>query len=73
MVGIFGYKDPIRKGIRQAIETCHKAGINVRIITGDNERNSSMIALDAGIMSEADLADPKELKIVCMEGHDFTN
>ena len=36
MVGIFGLKDTIRKGVRQAIETCHKAGINVRMLTGDN-------------------------------------
>ena len=26
MIGIFGLKDPLRPGIRQAVETCHKAG-----------------------------------------------
>ena len=67
MVGIFGYKDPIRKGIRQAIETCHKAGINLRIITGDNIVTARMIALDAGIISEADLAEDNKDNDVCME------
>ena len=71
MVGIFGLKDTIRKGVRQAIETCHKAGINVRMLTGDNIQTARAIALEVGIIAEADLSDPEEIENVCMEGNDF--
>jgi magnesium-transporting ATPase (P-type) len=50
MVGIFGLKDPLRPGIREAVETCHKAGINVRMVTGDNIDTARAISLEAGII-----------------------
>ena len=61
-------KDAIKKGTRQAIETCHKAGINVRMVTVDNIVTATAIALDAGIITEADIDDPEEHKIVCTDG-----
>ena len=36
MVGVFGLMDPLREGIPEAVLTCQKAGINVRMVTGDN-------------------------------------
>jgi len=36
MVGVFGLMDPLREGIPDAVLTCQKAGINVRMVTGDN-------------------------------------
>lgn len=51
MVGIFGLKDPLREGIRNAVETCHKAGINVRMVTGDNIDTARAISLEAGIIT----------------------
>ena len=34
-LGILIYEDPIRAGVKQALEKCQKAGIKVKIITGD--------------------------------------
>lgn len=56
MVGIFGLKDPLRPGIRDAVETCHKAGINVRMVTGDNIDTARAISLEAGIITQDDLS-----------------
>ena len=51
MVGIFGLKDPLRDGIREAIENCHKAGIIVRMVTGENIKTARAISLEAGIIT----------------------
>ena len=55
MVGIFGLKDPLRPKIREAVEKCHKAGINVRMVTGDNIDTARAISLEAGILTQEDL------------------
>lgn len=41
MVGI---KDPLRDGIKRAVETCHGAGVRVRMVTGDNKNTAIAIA-----------------------------
>ena len=71
MVGIFGLKDPLRPGIREAVETCHKAGINVRMVTGDNIDTARAISLEAGIIEESHLNDQEDPEFVCMTGKDF--
>ena len=72
MVGIFGLKDPLRPGIREAVLTCHKAGINVRMVTGDNIDTARAISLEAGIISTADLdPDAEDAGYVCMTGKEF--
>ena len=68
MVGIFGLKDPLRPGIREAVETCHKAGINVRMVTGDNINTAKAISLDAGIIDQSHLNDQEDPEYVCMSG-----
>jgi len=34
-LGILVYEDPPRKGVKEALEECQKAGIKVKVITGD--------------------------------------
>ncbi|KAK3366548.1 E1-E2 ATPase-domain-containing protein [Podospora didyma] len=36
LVAIFGIKDPLRPTVKDAIKDCHRAGVFVRMITGDN-------------------------------------
>ena len=36
LIAICGIKDPLRPEIKGAIATCKKAGILVRMVTGDN-------------------------------------
>ena len=33
---IVGIADPLKKGIKNAVETLRKAGVNTRMVTGDN-------------------------------------
>ena len=47
MVGI---KDPLRDGIKRAVEICHGAGVRVRMVTGDNKNTAIAIAKEAGIL-----------------------
>ena len=54
-VGMFGLKDPLREGIKMAVEKCRNAGINVRMVTGDNIDTAKAISLEAGILVESDL------------------
>ena len=49
-LGIFGIEDPIRKGVRDAVNKCHKASINVIMVTGDNLITATSIAKDCGIL-----------------------
>jgi Ca2+-transporting ATPase len=35
-IGIFGIMDPIREGVREAVRDCRRAGVFVRMVTGDN-------------------------------------
>ena len=60
-------QDPLRDEIVESIRICHKAGINVRMVTGDNLETAKAIALEAGIL------DPKsqDVEYACMEGKAF--
>ena len=33
---IVGIADPIKKGVKEAVETLRKAGVTTRMVTGDN-------------------------------------
>mmetsp|Transcript_33196 Transcript_33196/g.41064 ORF Transcript_33196/g.41064 Transcript_33196/m.41064 type:complete len:362 (-) Transcript_33196:1345-2430(-) len=70
MIGIVGLQDPLRPGIAEAVRTCHLAGINVRMVTGDNLETATAIARKACILSEADMHDDEE-NYVCMTGQQF--
>ena len=43
-------KDPCRQGVRKAVEDCQYAGVNVRMITGDNVFTARGIATECGIL-----------------------
>ena len=44
MICIYGLKDPLRAGIKEAITKCRKAGVTVRMCTGDNIDTAKAIA-----------------------------
>ncbi|MBI2112974.1 MAG: HAD-IC family P-type ATPase, partial [Candidatus Wildermuthbacteria bacterium] len=48
-VGIISLKDPIRKGVKEAIQTASNAGIRTIIVTGDHVLTASAVAKELGI------------------------
>jgi len=53
VVGLIGLLDPPRPEARDAIALCHKAGITVKMITGDHVVTAAAIAADLGIEGDA--------------------
>ncbi|KAK3314088.1 hypothetical protein B0H66DRAFT_371380 [Apodospora peruviana] len=49
LVAIFGIKDPLRTTVVGAIKDCQRAGVFVRMVTGDNLLTGRAIAKECGI------------------------
>lgn len=49
LVAIFGIKDPLRPTVKAAIQDCIRAGVVVRMVTGDNLLTGRAIARECGI------------------------
>ena len=49
-IAILGIKDVIRPEVPKAVETCQRAGIKVRMVTGDNLITAHAIAEECGIL-----------------------
>lgn len=47
-----GIKDPVRKEVPAAIRVCARAGIKVRMVTGDNVETAKFIARECGILTD---------------------
>jgi len=52
LLGVVGIKDPIRPETLEAVRLLKGAGVNVRMVTGDNVLTASFIAREAGILDE---------------------
>ncbi|XP_057852150.1 calcium-transporting ATPase 10, plasma membrane-type [Cryptomeria japonica] len=61
-IAIVGIKDPVRPGVKDAVQICKAAGITVRMVTGDNINTAKAIARECGILTDDGLA---------IEGSDF--
>ncbi|KAF2612694.1 hypothetical protein F2Q70_00012921 [Brassica cretica] len=55
-VGIVGIKDPVRPGVKESVELCRRAGITVRMVTGDNINTAKAIARECGILTDDGIA-----------------
>lgn len=63
-IGMVGIKDPLREGVPEAVRDCQKAGVVVRMVTGDNKLTAQAIAEDCGILQKDSIV---------MEGPEFRN
>ncbi|KXN66635.1 calcium-translocating P-type ATPase, partial [Conidiobolus coronatus NRRL 28638] len=62
LIGIVGIEDPLRDGVTEAVESCRRAGVIVRMVTGDNVLTAKAIATKCRIYREG---------AIVMEGPDF--
>jgi Ca2+-transporting ATPase len=46
---LIGFADPLREGIRDALQTAREAGIEVIVVTGDHPATAAAIAAEAGL------------------------
>ncbi len=63
-ISMVGIKDPLRPGVLEAVRDCQRAGVVVRMVTGDNRITAQAIAHDCGILQP---------NSVVMEGPEFRN
>jgi potassium/sodium efflux P-type ATPase len=61
-VGIQAMSDPPRMEVKKAIETCHNAGIIVKMITGDHPATAAIIARELGFKNAGQVLTGKELQ-----------
>ncbi|KAI0872600.1 hypothetical protein GGS24DRAFT_518459 [Hypoxylon argillaceum] len=63
-IGMVGIQDPLRDGVPEAVKECQRAGVVVRMVTGDNKLTATAIAKECGILQPDG---------VVMEGPEFRN
>ncbi|KAF9921596.1 hypothetical protein FBU30_008350 [Linnemannia zychae] len=49
LMGVVGIEDPLREGVPEAVRACQRAGVFVRMVTGDNILTAKSIATQCGI------------------------
>ncbi len=47
--GLLAFEDPVREGVREAVQSCVDAGIRVIMITGDHPGTAAAIAREVGL------------------------
>ncbi|PGH11081.1 calcium-translocating P-type ATPase, PMCA-type [Polytolypa hystricis UAMH7299] len=55
-LGVVGIQDPLRPSVTQAVDQCQRAGVFVRMVTGDNIMTAKAIATECGIFTEGGVA-----------------
>ena len=53
-VGVVAIEDPVREDVPAAVEECMKAGIMVKIVTGDTPGTAKQIGREIGLWTDAD-------------------
>lgn len=66
IIGICGIKDIIRPEVPVSVAKCHVAGIDVKMVTGDNKITARAIAKEVNIIN-----DKNENSALVMEGPEF--
>ena len=52
--GLLAFEDPVRPGVREAVQECRAAGIRVIVVTGDHPATARAIAREIGVGASAD-------------------
>ena len=65
LVGLAAISDPVRPEVPQAVRNCLKAGVQIKVVTGDSTGTAVEIARQIGLWEETDTEQN------CMKGIDF--
>uniref|UniRef100_A0A8C2WRF3 Calcium-transporting ATPase n=1 Tax=Cyclopterus lumpus TaxID=8103 RepID=A0A8C2WRF3_CYCLU len=63
-ISVVGIEDPVRPEVPDAILKCQRAGITVRMVTGDNINTARAIAIKCGIIHPGE-------DFLCIDGKEF--
>ncbi|KAJ8384188.1 hypothetical protein AAFF_G00208060 [Aldrovandia affinis] len=63
-ISVVGIEDPVRPEVPDAIRKCQRAGITVRMVTGDNINTARAIAIKCGIVHPGE-------DFLCIDGKEF--
>jgi len=61
-VGLAGMIDPPREEVKDALKRCERAGIDVKMVTGDNAETAKAIAQDIELAEEPEVLTGKEMQ-----------
>jgi Ca2+-transporting ATPase len=53
-VGFVGIRDPLREDVHEALQQCRRAGIEVKMVTGDNLETARAIGREIGLFDRPD-------------------
>ncbi|PON79972.1 P-type ATPase [Parasponia andersonii] len=69
LLGLVGINDPCRPGVKKTVEACQYAGLDIKMITGDNVFTAKAVATKCGILKP----DEDTSSGVVIEGEEFRN
>ncbi len=55
LVCLLAISDPLRSDAKEAVNACRKAGLDVKIVTGDHALTAQTIAKELGVLGDGDL------------------
>ncbi|MFQ6632507.1 hypothetical protein Gotur_009168, partial [Gossypium turneri] len=69
LLGLVGIQNPSKPGVKKAVEDCQSAGLNIKMITGDDVFTATATAKECGILK----LDQDMSSCVVVEGEEFRN
>ena len=64
-LGFIAIADPIRPDVPKALDVCRKAGVKVKVVTGDNSKTAIEISRQIGLLNDTD--NPEDFHITGVE------
>lgn len=72
LIAVVAISDPLRQEVPAAIRQCERAGIDIKIVTGDTSATAMEIARQTGICAQLKEAETEEAKKnICITGSQF--
>jgi Ca2+-transporting ATPase len=62
LLGLLGFRDPLRPAIPAAVAVCRGAGVRVKLVTGDHPETARAIAAEAGLETDGGVVTGAELE-----------